>query len=73
MTSISPDKIIQHGKILRRKVERLRQTYGTSHPAISEVFSMADDICELVIALAENQLSELANFEKETENGRHTS
>lgn len=54
-TLISPEKIISHGSVMRRKVERLRQTYGTGHPAIGEVFALADDICELVIALAENQ------------------
>lgn len=52
---ISPEKIISYGGVMRRKIERLRQTYGTSHPAIAEVFAMADDLCELVVALAENQ------------------
>lgn len=52
---MNPEVIIAHATRMRKTVERLRQTYGTSHTAVREGFSLADDLCELVIALAKNQ------------------
>lgn len=66
---MGPDVIEAHGRRMRKTVERLRQSYGGSHPALKEVFSLADDICELVIALAENQKEWLAKQQAEAPRG----
>lgn len=54
---MTPDKIIEYGKGLRSKLEATRELIGyQSYKPLQDVFSIADDLCELVIALAENQI-----------------
>lgn len=53
---MSPEDIEQHGHNVRRKLKRIYSdsSYKNFGP-IPDIFSAADDLCELVIALAENQ------------------
>ena len=54
--TISPSRIKEHALVMRRKAKRIYETHGTSHPAVKEIFEMVDDLCELLAALAENQI-----------------
>jgi hypothetical protein len=53
---MKPEEIEQHGRNVRRKLNRIfeNSSYKNFGP-IPDIFKAADDICELVIALAENQ------------------
>ena len=53
---MTPDAIRSHGRVIRNKIARLGDQYGKMHPAVGLIISHADDLCELVIALAENQI-----------------
>jgi hypothetical protein len=52
---MKPEEIEQHGRNVRRKLNRIfeNSSYKNFGP-IPDIFSAADDLCELVIALAEN-------------------
>lgn len=52
---MTPDEIAMHGRNVRRKLNRVYENsaYKNFGP-IKDIFSLADDLCELVIALAEN-------------------
>lgn len=53
---MSPAEIEQHARNIRRKLNRIweNSSYKNFGP-IPDIFSAADDLCELVVALAENQ------------------
>lgn len=52
---MSPSEIEEHGRNVRRKLNRIYEnsSYKNFGP-IKDIFAVADDICELVIAIAEN-------------------
>jgi hypothetical protein len=58
---MKPEEIEQHGRNVRRKLNRIfeNSSYKNFGP-IPDIFKAADDLCELVIALAENQKAEAA-------------
>jgi hypothetical protein len=58
---MTPDRIKEYAVGLRAKLERVRTSVGYSnYRPLQDVFGIADDLCELVVALAENQ-NELAS------------
>lgn len=56
---MSPEEIEGHARNVRRKLTRIYENsaYKSFQP-IKDIFSVADDICELVIAIAENLKAE---------------
>lgn len=66
--SMSPDAIYGYAKGLRTKLERIRSSVGyQTFKPLQEVFAIADDLCELVMALAVNQQDWLANQQSQHE------
>jgi hypothetical protein len=58
---MTPEEIEGHARNVRRKLNRIydNSSYKSFGP-VKDIFAVADDLCELVIALAENAKAEVA-------------
>lgn len=54
---MTPEAIKGHADRARTKLENVRKELGSyaEYKAVKDVFAIADDLCELIAALAENQ------------------